>query len=111
MIDWIFDPAPPSGARKGGLANAQVFDPEIDSFVREVESWSTTCETIGATRVTASLPPVPDDPEAVATAVARLGAELNAELGTSRRVLDDERAVLQGERDGHAAERRRAHCA
>lgn len=35
-IDWIFDPPPPSGARKGGLANAQIFDPEIDSFVREV---------------------------------------------------------------------------
>jgi hypothetical protein len=35
-IEWIFDPPPPSGARKGGLANAQIFDPEIDSFVREV---------------------------------------------------------------------------
>ena len=32
----VFDPEPPSGARKGGLANAEVFDPEIDSFVREV---------------------------------------------------------------------------
>ena len=34
--EWIFDPAPPSGSRKGGLANAQVFDPSIDTFVREV---------------------------------------------------------------------------
>ena len=35
-VAWIFDPPPPSGARKGGLANAQIFDPDIDSFVREV---------------------------------------------------------------------------
>jgi hypothetical protein len=34
--DWIFDPAPPSGSKTGGLANAQVFDPTLDSFVREV---------------------------------------------------------------------------
>ena len=33
--EWIFDPPPPSGARKGGLANAQVFDPDLDSLVRE----------------------------------------------------------------------------
>src|SRR5690349_20968213 len=35
-LSWIFDPAPPSGSRRGGLANAQVFDPTLDSFVREV---------------------------------------------------------------------------
>src|SRR5579875_3341288 len=35
-LSWIFDPAPPSGSRKGGLANAHVFDPTLDSFVREV---------------------------------------------------------------------------
>lgn len=35
-LEWIFDPAPPSGARRGGLANAQVFDATLDSFVREV---------------------------------------------------------------------------
>jgi hypothetical protein len=35
-VEWVFDPPPPSGARKGGLANAQIFDPDIDSFVREV---------------------------------------------------------------------------
>lgn len=35
-VTWIFDPPPPSGARKGGLANAQIFDPDVDSFVREV---------------------------------------------------------------------------
>jgi hypothetical protein len=32
---WIFDPVPPSGARKGGLANAQVFEPTVDSLIRE----------------------------------------------------------------------------
>lgn len=32
---WIFDPVPPSGAKKGGLANAQVFDPTVDSLIRE----------------------------------------------------------------------------
>lgn len=35
-IDWIFDPVPASGAVHGGLAQAQVFDNTIDSFVREV---------------------------------------------------------------------------
>ena len=35
-LEWIFDPAPPSGSRKGGLAGAQVFPSDIDSFVREV---------------------------------------------------------------------------
>ncbi len=33
---WIFDSLPASRARKGGLANTQVFDPSLDSFVREV---------------------------------------------------------------------------
>ena len=33
---WIFDPTPPSGERKGGLASAYLFDPSLDSFVREV---------------------------------------------------------------------------
>jgi hypothetical protein len=32
---WIFDPVPPSGAKKGGLANAQVFDPTVNSLIRE----------------------------------------------------------------------------
>jgi hypothetical protein len=36
ILRWIFDPAPPSGSRRGGLANAQVFDPSLDAFVREV---------------------------------------------------------------------------
>jgi hypothetical protein len=35
-LEWIFDPAPPSRSRKGGLANAQVFDATLDAFVREV---------------------------------------------------------------------------
>jgi hypothetical protein len=35
-IDWIFDPLPASGAVHGGLAQAQVFENTIDSFVREV---------------------------------------------------------------------------
>jgi len=34
--EWIFDRLPASKARKGGLANTQVFDPSLDSFVREV---------------------------------------------------------------------------
>ena len=35
-LSWIFDPALPSGSRKGGLASAQLFDPSVDAFVREV---------------------------------------------------------------------------
>jgi hypothetical protein len=35
-IDWIFDPVPASGAIHGGLAQAQVFPNDVDSFVREV---------------------------------------------------------------------------
>src|SRR4051812_9343112 len=34
--EWIFDGVPPSGARYGGLAQAQVFDNDVDTFVREV---------------------------------------------------------------------------
>lgn len=33
---WVFDPAPVSQAKKGGLAGGEVFDATIDSFVREV---------------------------------------------------------------------------
>src|SRR4051812_47542223 len=37
MLEWIFDPGPPSGAKTGGLAQAQVFETSsIDAFVREV---------------------------------------------------------------------------
>lgn len=32
----MFDPAPPSGARHGGLATAHIIEPELDTFVREV---------------------------------------------------------------------------
>src|SRR5215218_7647615 len=35
-LHWVFDPAPPSGARQGGLATAHVIEPELDKFVREV---------------------------------------------------------------------------
>ncbi len=35
-IKWIFDRPPASKAKKGGSANAQVFESGIDSFVREV---------------------------------------------------------------------------
>lgn len=34
--EWIFDGAPASGARHGGLAQAQIFTNSVDSFVREV---------------------------------------------------------------------------
>ena len=33
---WIFDPPLPSGARQGGLAAAQIIQPELHRFVREV---------------------------------------------------------------------------
>lgn len=35
-IQWIFDPAPPSGARKGGNAAEYGFEGRIDTLVREV---------------------------------------------------------------------------
>jgi hypothetical protein len=34
--EWIFDQVPASGARQGGLAQAEVFDKDIGTFVREV---------------------------------------------------------------------------
>lgn len=46
-LSWIFDPAPPSGSRKGGLATAQIFDPTLDSFVREVLQNSRDQRTAG----------------------------------------------------------------
>jgi hypothetical protein len=36
VANWIFDGVPPSGARHGGLAQAEVFDKDVDTFVREV---------------------------------------------------------------------------
>ena len=36
MAEWIFDGVPASGARHGGLAQAEVFDKDVDTFVREV---------------------------------------------------------------------------
>lgn len=35
-VKWIFDPTPPSGAKRGGLTTAHVIQPELDKFVREV---------------------------------------------------------------------------
>ncbi len=35
-VTWIFDQVPASGARHGGLAEAEVFDKDIGTFVREV---------------------------------------------------------------------------
>jgi hypothetical protein len=35
-IEWIFDSIPASGARTGGLAQAEVFHRDVDTFVREV---------------------------------------------------------------------------
>jgi hypothetical protein len=35
-LTWIFDPAPPSGAREGGVGWAHALPPELDVFVREV---------------------------------------------------------------------------
>lgn len=36
LLEWIFDPLPPSGARQGGNASLHVFKPDLDTFVREV---------------------------------------------------------------------------
>ena len=35
-LSWVFDPAPASGAREGGLATSLIIEPELDKFVREV---------------------------------------------------------------------------
>lgn len=35
-LNWIFDPAPASGAREGGLATSLIIESELDKFVREV---------------------------------------------------------------------------
>ena len=35
-LEWVFDPAPPSGQVVGGLTSAHVFDPGLDTFVREI---------------------------------------------------------------------------
>ena len=37
IVDWVFDPIPPSGAVQGGTPSAHVFDPDLDSFV--LNSW------------------------------------------------------------------------
>ncbi len=35
-IEWVFDPARPSGGRIGGNPSEHVFKPDLDTFVREV---------------------------------------------------------------------------
>src|SRR5438093_61027 len=35
-MEWVFDPIPPSGARKKGVPSLYVFNPDLDTFVREV---------------------------------------------------------------------------
>ncbi len=35
-IEWVFDPARPSGGRMGGNPSEHVFKPDLDTFVREV---------------------------------------------------------------------------
>jgi len=35
-MEWIFDPVPPSGAIQGGVPSSHVFQPDLDTFVREV---------------------------------------------------------------------------
>jgi hypothetical protein len=35
-VRWIFDAPPASGARHGGLAQAEVFNKDVDTFIREV---------------------------------------------------------------------------
>ena len=36
MIEWVFDPAPPSLSRSGGRASEYSFEGRIDTLVREV---------------------------------------------------------------------------
>lgn len=36
MIDWVFDVAPPSGARRGGDPSEYAFDQDTATFIREV---------------------------------------------------------------------------
>jgi len=35
-IEWVFDPARPSGGRMGGNPSEHVFKPDLDTFVREI---------------------------------------------------------------------------
>ena len=50
-IEWIFDPAPPSGARRGGNAAEYGFEGHIDTLVREVVQNSMDAGRPGESRV------------------------------------------------------------
>lgn len=77
---------------------ARALQDAVDEFVGDVRVWSVACETTSSARVSAALPPLPDDPDAVAAAIARLSAEIDSEIATGRRRLDDDRAALKDER-------------
>lgn len=60
-------------------------------YAAAVLAWASGCEQLGADRLTSALPRPPDDPSAVAAAVAKVQAQAGAEEAVARQALDDDR--------------------
>ncbi len=76
-------------------------------YAADVREWASSCRVVGASRVAASLPEHPDDPDEVAPALVRLQTALERELAVSARDLDAERQATESERDALSADRAR----
>lgn len=72
----------------------------VDVYVALVGEWVSACATVGADRVRAALPVPPDEPAAVAAAVARLQAEADTAHATARQEVAARRADVEEHRAG-----------
>lgn len=76
-------------------------------YAASVLAWASECEQLGADRLTSALPRPPDDPSAVAAAVAKVESQARAEEAVGRRGLDDDRRTELELRESTVAERSR----
>ena len=78
-------------------------------YARSVNSWASACEQLGADRLATALPRPPEDPAAVAAAVAEVVALARSDEAVAREKLAGERREALDERDSTLAERSRWH--
>lgn len=76
-------------------------------YAADVGQWASGCAVIGPKRVATALTQPPDDPDLVASALARLQTAIERELAVAGRDLDAEQEAVDQERSGLLAERAR----
>lgn len=87
--------------KAAGLVDAR------SAYAASVLSWASGCAELGADRLTAALPRPPDDPGAVAAAVAKMETLVRAAEAVARRELQDERRAELELQESTVAERSR----